>query len=144
MDRSITYKRDTSSGKGLFASIWARQVTENPGSRELGANAKRSPVRIADYSAMWKVRHWKYVNASAFLSNNRPSQEAILLCDSFRSGCRRVRCLPYVLPSVELRRGTRSISEIALAVGFQSPSAFSTSFTRAVGCSPKQFAAKAA
>ena len=40
----------------------------------------------------------------------------------------------------ELRRGTRSISEIALAVGFQSPSAFSTSFTRAVGCSPKRFA----
>jgi len=44
----------------------------------------------------------------------------------------------------ELRRGTRSISEIALAVGFQSPSAFSTSFTRAVGCSPKRFAGKAA
>jgi AraC-like DNA-binding protein len=42
----------------------------------------------------------------------------------------------------ELRRGTRSISEIALAVGFQSASAFSTSFTRAVGCSPKQFAGK--
>ena len=44
----------------------------------------------------------------------------------------------------ELRRGTRSISEIALAVGFQSPSAFSTSFTRAVGCSPRQFAGKPA
>jgi AraC-like DNA-binding protein len=44
----------------------------------------------------------------------------------------------------ELRRGTRSISEIALAVGFQSPSAFSTSFTRTVGCSPKRFAGKAA
>jgi AraC-like DNA-binding protein len=42
----------------------------------------------------------------------------------------------------ELRRGTRSISEIALAVGFQSSSAFSTSFTRAVGCSPKRFAQK--
>jgi AraC-like DNA-binding protein len=44
----------------------------------------------------------------------------------------------------ELRRGTRSISEIALVVGFQSPSAFSTSFTRAVGCSPKRFAEKTA
>ncbi len=44
----------------------------------------------------------------------------------------------------ELRRGTRSIGEIALAVGFKSPSAFSTSFTRAVGCSPKRFAGKAA
>ncbi|CAN5453729.1 AraC family transcriptional regulator [soil metagenome] len=44
----------------------------------------------------------------------------------------------------ELRRGTRSISEIALAVGFQSPSAFSTSFTRAVGRSPKRFARQAA
>jgi AraC-like DNA-binding protein len=44
----------------------------------------------------------------------------------------------------ELRRGRRSISEIALAVGFQSASAFSTSFTRAVGCSPKRFAERAA
>ena len=44
----------------------------------------------------------------------------------------------------ELRRGARSISEIALVVGFQSPSAFSTSFTRAVGCSPKQFARRPA
>ncbi|MGI4755629.1 MAG: AraC family transcriptional regulator [Janthinobacterium lividum] len=42
----------------------------------------------------------------------------------------------------ELRRGTRSIGEIALAVGFQSSSAFSTSFTRAVGCSPKRFAGR--
>jgi len=39
----------------------------------------------------------------------------------------------------ELRRGTRSIGEIALAVGFRSSSAFSTAFTRAVGCSPKRF-----
>jgi AraC-like DNA-binding protein len=43
----------------------------------------------------------------------------------------------------ELRRGTRSIGEIAMAVGFQSSSAFSTAFTRAVGCSPKRFAASA-
>jgi AraC-like DNA-binding protein len=41
----------------------------------------------------------------------------------------------------ELRRGTRSIGEIALAIGFLSSSAFSTAFTRAVGCSPKRFAA---
>ena len=40
----------------------------------------------------------------------------------------------------ELRRGVSSIGEIALAVGFQSGSAFSTAFTRAVGCSPRQFA----
>jgi AraC-like DNA-binding protein len=40
----------------------------------------------------------------------------------------------------ELRRGARSIGEIALAVGFQSSSAFSTAFTRAVGTSPKHFA----
>ena len=39
----------------------------------------------------------------------------------------------------ELRRGTRTIAEIALTVGFQSPSAFSTSFTRVVGCSPRRF-----
>jgi AraC-like DNA-binding protein len=40
----------------------------------------------------------------------------------------------------ELRRGTRSIAEIALAIGFQSGSAFSTAFTRSVGCSPRRFA----
>lgn len=40
----------------------------------------------------------------------------------------------------ELRCGTRSIGEIALAVGFQSASAFSTAFTRAVGCAPGRFA----
>jgi AraC-like DNA-binding protein len=44
----------------------------------------------------------------------------------------------------ELRRGKRSIGEIAPAVGFQSSSAFSTSFTRTVGCSPKRFAGKTA
>jgi AraC-like DNA-binding protein len=43
----------------------------------------------------------------------------------------------------ELRGGTKSIGEIALAIGFQSSSAFSTAFTRAVGCSPKRFAASA-
>jgi AraC-like DNA-binding protein len=40
----------------------------------------------------------------------------------------------------ELRSGKRSIGEIAFAIGFQSSSAFSTAFTRAVGCSPKRFA----
>ena len=40
----------------------------------------------------------------------------------------------------ELRLGHRSIGEIALAVGFQVPSAFSAAFTRAEGCSPKQYA----
>ena len=36
--------------------------------------------------------------------------------------------------------GRRSIGEIALAIGFQSSSAFSTAFTRVVGCSPTRFA----
>ncbi len=40
----------------------------------------------------------------------------------------------------ELRHGTRTIGEIAQSVGFQSASAFSTAFTRAVGCSPRRFA----
>ncbi len=40
----------------------------------------------------------------------------------------------------QLRLGRRGVGEIALAIGFQSASAFSTAFTRAVGCSPKQFA----
>lgn len=39
-----------------------------------------------------------------------------------------------------LRHGTQSIGEIAFAVGFQSASAFTTAFTRAVGCSPGRFA----
>ena len=40
----------------------------------------------------------------------------------------------------ELQRGKRSSGEVALAVGFKSSSAFSTAFTRAVGCAPKHFA----
>lgn len=40
----------------------------------------------------------------------------------------------------ELRHGTHSVGEIALRIGFQSGSAFSTAFTRAVGCSPRRFA----
>lgn len=39
----------------------------------------------------------------------------------------------------ELRLGRRSIGEIALAIGFQSSSAFSTAFTKAMGCSPREF-----
>jgi AraC-like DNA-binding protein len=39
----------------------------------------------------------------------------------------------------ELRQGTRSIGEIALAIGFRSSSAFSTAFSQAAGCSQKQF-----
>lgn len=39
-----------------------------------------------------------------------------------------------------LRRGTQSIGEIAFSVGFQSASAFSTAFSRVVGCSPKRYA----
>ena len=42
----------------------------------------------------------------------------------------------------ELRKGQRSIAEIALLIGFQSGGAFSTAFTRAVGCSPSSFAEK--
>jgi AraC-like DNA-binding protein len=39
----------------------------------------------------------------------------------------------------ELRKGNRSISQIAFAVGFQSASAFSTAFSRRVGCAPGSF-----
>ncbi len=42
----------------------------------------------------------------------------------------------------ELRRGKRGVGEIALTVGFQSSSAFTTAFTRVVGCAPTQFAQK--
>lgn len=40
----------------------------------------------------------------------------------------------------ELATGLRSVTEIALLVGFQSSSAFSTAFTRAVGSSPSRWA----
>jgi len=40
----------------------------------------------------------------------------------------------------QLSRGTQSVGEIAFAIGFQSASAFTTAFTRAVGCSPSRFA----
>ncbi len=42
----------------------------------------------------------------------------------------------------QLQRGERSSGQIALAVGFKSSSAFSTAFTRAVGCAPKHFASR--
>ena len=38
-----------------------------------------------------------------------------------------------------LRRSTRTVGEIALDTGFQSGSAFSTAFKRAVGCSPAKY-----
>jgi AraC-like DNA-binding protein len=38
-----------------------------------------------------------------------------------------------------LRSGGATIGEIGLELGFQSSSAFSTAFSRIVGCSPKQF-----
>jgi AraC-like DNA-binding protein len=44
----------------------------------------------------------------------------------------------------KLRYGSKSIGEIAISVGFQSSSAFSTAFTRVAGCSPKQFAERTA
>jgi AraC-like DNA-binding protein len=38
-----------------------------------------------------------------------------------------------------LRRGTRSISELARETGYESESAFSTAFRRVVGSSPSHF-----
>jgi AraC-like DNA-binding protein len=43
------------------------------------------------------------------------------------------------LAKEELRNGTRSIKEIAFNIRFQSSSAFSTAFTRSIGCSPKRY-----
>lgn len=39
-----------------------------------------------------------------------------------------------------LKSGTARVEEIAFSVGYKSASAFSTAFTRAVGCSPSRFA----
>ena len=41
----------------------------------------------------------------------------------------------------ELRLGARNVGEIAMRVGFLSTSAFSTAFSKAVGCSPKRYVA---
>ncbi|AOS64556.1 AraC-like DNA-binding protein [Actinoalloteichus hymeniacidonis] len=38
-----------------------------------------------------------------------------------------------------LRRGTRSITELAAATGYESDSAFSNAFRRVVGSSPRRF-----
>ncbi|NRP89214.1 RCS-specific HTH-type transcriptional activator RclR [Ensifer adhaerens] len=38
-----------------------------------------------------------------------------------------------------LKSGTAGVEEIAFSIGYKSASAFSTSFTRAVGCSPSRF-----
>lgn len=43
----------------------------------------------------------------------------------------------------ELRSGDKSIAEIAFAVGFQSSSAFSSAFTREIGCPPTHFGRRA-
>ncbi len=40
----------------------------------------------------------------------------------------------------ELQNGMKTVAQIALSVGFGSSSAFSSAFTRKVGCSPTQFA----
>jgi AraC-like DNA-binding protein len=40
----------------------------------------------------------------------------------------------------ELRKGALSLSEIAFLIGFQSVSAFSTAFSRVMGCPPKRYA----
>ena len=40
----------------------------------------------------------------------------------------------------ELRRGERSVAEIAFMIGFQSSGAFTKAFTRSVGCPPSRFA----
>ncbi len=42
-----------------------------------------------------------------------------------------------------LKSGTTRIEEIAFSIGYKSASAFSTAFTRAVGCSPSRFAESA-
>jgi AraC-like DNA-binding protein len=47
------------------------------------------------------------------------------------------------LAKEELTRGTKTVAEIAFTIGFQSASAFSTAFTRAVGSPPKRFARQA-
>jgi AraC-like DNA-binding protein len=43
-----------------------------------------------------------------------------------------------------LSRGTKSVGEIAFDIGFQSPSAFTTAFTRVIGCPPTHFARRMA
>ena len=69
---------------------------------------------------------------------------------SFCSGCalfqaRWISPIEYLqqwriaLAKDALRRGDTTVGAIALNTGFQSASAFSTAFKRAVGCSPSRY-----
>lgn len=48
------------------------------------------------------------------------------------------------LAKAALESGTTRIEDVAFSIGYKSSSAFSTAFTRAVGCSPSRFAERSA
>jgi AraC-like DNA-binding protein len=48
-----------------------------------------------------------------------------------------------LLAAEKLLSSSDSVSTVALSIGYESESAFSTAFKRILGCSPRQYASKA-
>lgn len=116
-------RRMTSANTGLLAGL-AHSVT-----------AKALQLMHAEPARSWTVE--------TLARRSGASRSRFALQFQNRLGTSPMRYLlewRMVLAKAALRSGTRSISEIAFDVGFQSVSAFSTTFRRSVGCSPKQFA----
>jgi AraC-like DNA-binding protein len=115
------------------------QADQQPGGLLAGL---ANPITARALSAMHKdVAHDWTVSELAKLCNVSRSTFAT----RFRSivGVGPVEYLQHwrmALAKDALRSGKQSVGEIAFAIGFQSQSAFSTAFSRAVGCAPKQFA----
>jgi len=101
------------------------------------------PVTATALSAMHKsVAHAWTVDELARLSRVSRSTFASRFQQTVGTGpIEYLQQWRMALAKDELRRGGRSVGEIALSVGFQASSAFSAAFTKAVGCSPKRFAA---
>jgi AraC-like DNA-binding protein len=98
--------------------------------------AKAITAMHADVAQPWTVEslaHYCGVSRSSFATHfqNVMGMGPIKYLQQWR----------MALAKDQLRSGTRSVGEIALAIGFQSSSAFTTAFTRIVGCPPTQFLA---
>lgn len=125
--RSASAQSDSSQSGGQFAGMLAGLA---------------DPVTARALSAMHRdvSHHWTVDELARHCAVSRSTFAA-----RFRSvvGTAPIDYLQHwriALAKDELSRGGKSVSEIAFAIGFQSSSAFTTAFTRMVGCSPRRFA----